>query len=279
MQRMTDEKMLAQREQVRQLARRRHPDALLHGTELNIDPDGEVDWAAEFLAGFDVCVASVHSHFSQSTEAHDPADRAGLREPVRQHHRPPDRPHDRPAAAASTPTGTRCSPPAPGPAPPWRSTAYPDRLDLRDEHILRAKRHGVRFADRHRRALDRRTWRHLRYGVGTAQRGWLTADDVINTWPLQRLRRSSARNGCAEATVHAARRSSAPSGRESHHDHRHVSLYCSKSDDSAQVLHVFQSVLHRKGYVSGDTDEMAHTSNHVCRRVHTETNSLIISTS
>jgi DNA polymerase (family X) len=26
------------------------------------------------------------------------------------------------------------------------------------------------------------------YGVGTAQRGWLTLDDVINTWPLDRLR-------------------------------------------------------------------------------------------
>ena len=28
----------------------------------------------------------------------------------------------------------------------------------------------------------------LRYGVGIAQRGWLTADDVINTWPLTKLR-------------------------------------------------------------------------------------------
>jgi len=29
---------------------------------------------------------------------------------------------------------------------------------------------------------------YLRYGVGTAQRGWPTADDVINAWPLARLR-------------------------------------------------------------------------------------------
>jgi DNA polymerase (family X) len=29
---------------------------------------------------------------------------------------------------------------------------------------------------------------NLPYGVGTAQRGWLTPDDVINTWPLDRLR-------------------------------------------------------------------------------------------
>jgi DNA polymerase (family 10) len=29
----------------------------------------------------------------------------------------------------------------------------------------------------------------MRYGIGTAQRGWLTKDDVINTWPLSKLRR------------------------------------------------------------------------------------------
>jgi len=29
---------------------------------------------------------------------------------------------------------------------------------------------------------------NMPYGVGTAQRGWLTPDDVINTWPLEALR-------------------------------------------------------------------------------------------
>jgi DNA polymerase (family 10) len=28
---------------------------------------------------------------------------------------------------------------------------------------------------------------YLQYGVATAQRGWLTAGDVITTWPLDRL--------------------------------------------------------------------------------------------
>ncbi|MGH3399546.1 MAG: helix-hairpin-helix domain-containing protein [Streptosporangiaceae bacterium] len=63
MQRMTDEKMLAQREQLRRLAEQAGPMVLLHGTELNIAPDGSVDWDEDFLSGFDVCVASVHSHF------------------------------------------------------------------------------------------------------------------------------------------------------------------------------------------------------------------------
>jgi DNA polymerase (family 10) len=66
--------------------------------------------------------------------------------------------------------------------------SYPDRLDLRDEHVLWAKRHGVKFAidtDSHATVH----LRFLRYGIGTAQRGWLSKDDVINTWPLAKLRR------------------------------------------------------------------------------------------
>ena len=29
---------------------------------------------------------------------------------------------------------------------------------------------------------------NMPYGFGAAQRGWLTPDDVINTWPLDKLR-------------------------------------------------------------------------------------------
>jgi hypothetical protein len=60
MQRMTSEKMLAQRDQLRALADTTGM-ALLHGSELNIAPDGSVDWDADFLSGFDICVASVQT--------------------------------------------------------------------------------------------------------------------------------------------------------------------------------------------------------------------------
>jgi DNA polymerase (family 10) len=65
--------------------------------------------------------------------------------------------------------------------------ASPERLDLASEDIHRARRYGVKFAIN----SDAHATTHLafmRYGVGTAQRGWLTADEVINTWPLRRLR-------------------------------------------------------------------------------------------
>ncbi|MFF9168547.1 MULTISPECIES: DNA polymerase/3'-5' exonuclease PolX [unclassified Streptomyces] len=190
MQRMTDERMLAQRDRVRELdgafgAGRGM--RLLHGAELNIGPDGEVDWPADFLAGFDLCVASVHSHFTQ--------DRATMtRRLVRACENPyvdiighpttrligkrPGVDADLDAVfAACARTGTALE-----------INAHPDRLDLRDEDIARAKRHGVKFAVN----SDAHSTLHLanmRYGIGTAQRGWLTEEDVINTWPPARLRR------------------------------------------------------------------------------------------
>jgi DNA polymerase (family X) len=192
MQRMTDEKMLAQREQLHALAGQLAaapddaPIVLLHGTELNIAPDGSVDWPAEFLAGFDVCVASVHSNFDQPRSAmtrrflaacenphvniigHPLARRIGQRPPV-----DVDLPELFRACAR---TGTALE-----------VNAHPNRLDLPSAHIRAARDAGVKFAidsDAHfTGGLD-----YLRYGVGTAQRGWLTPDDVINTWPLPRLR-------------------------------------------------------------------------------------------
>lgn len=46
-----------------------HGIAVLHGSELNIAADGSLDWDDDFLAGFDVLVASVHSDFDQTREA------------------------------------------------------------------------------------------------------------------------------------------------------------------------------------------------------------------
>ncbi|MDQ4005789.1 MAG: helix-hairpin-helix domain-containing protein, partial [Actinomycetota bacterium] len=67
MQRMTKQKMLAQRKRLHSLGRKGDM-VLLHGTELNIQPDGSVDWDEDFLSGFDVCVASIHSRFNMSKD-------------------------------------------------------------------------------------------------------------------------------------------------------------------------------------------------------------------
>lgn len=64
------EALLEQREQVRALQRELGDSLrLLHGVELNIGPEGELDYDAEFRNGFDWCVASVHSHFELGRDA------------------------------------------------------------------------------------------------------------------------------------------------------------------------------------------------------------------
>ena len=60
----------------------------------------------------------------------------------------------------------------------------PARPAGRARPVGAAARREVR--DRHRRARDRPS-RVMRFGVATAQRGWLTKDDVINAWPLAKL--------------------------------------------------------------------------------------------
>ena len=193
MQRMTDEKMLAQRERVQALQARFPKMRLLHGTELNIDPDGGVDWDESFLRGFDLTVASVHSHFGQSREqmtrrviraiehprvhiiGHLTTRKIGRRDPV-------DLDLEAVFEAAGR-TGTALE-----------INAYPDRLDLRDEHVMWARRHGVRFAI----DTDSHAVGHLdmmRFGVATAQRGWLTKADVINAWPITKLQRFLRKDG------------------------------------------------------------------------------------
>jgi DNA polymerase (family X) len=190
MQRMTDEKMLVQREQVRRLSEQLasdggRPMVLLHGTELNIAPDGSVDWPADFLAGFDVCVASVHSHFDQPRSemtrrfitacenpyvnviGHPLTRKIGRRPPV-----DVDLPELYKACAR---TGTALE-----------VNSHPARLDLPSVHIRAARDAGVKFAiDTDAHSLRDQTY--IQYGVATAQRGWLTPEDVITAWPLERL--------------------------------------------------------------------------------------------
>ncbi len=186
MQRMTDEKMLAQREQLRALQASYPKMTLLHGSELNIDPDGGVDWGPEFLEGFDLCVASVHSHFGQSKD-----------EMTRRFIRAMENPHVHVIGHPTTRLINKRQPveldldevfkAAARTGTALEVNAYPDRLDLKDEHILWARRHGVKFAI----DTDSHATTHLafmRYGIATAQRGWLTKDEVINTWPLAKLR-------------------------------------------------------------------------------------------
>lgn len=185
------DKMLEQRARIATLQRRIPGMTLLHGSELNIGKDGTVDYDPEFLSGFDVLVASVHSHFRQSRAettarliaaiqnpnvhviGHPSGRLIGKREPI-------DFDFEAVCEAAAR-TGTALE-----------INCFPDRLDLRDEHVRWAIERGVTLTidtDAHAtQDLD-----HLRFGIATAQRGWARAADVLNARPVDHLRAFVAR--------------------------------------------------------------------------------------
>jgi histidinol phosphatase-like PHP family hydrolase len=184
MQRMTNEKILAQRDQLRALAATTGM-VLLHGSELNIAPDGSVDWDEDFLSGFDLCVASIHSSFEQDmatmtkrviTAAENPRVNI-IGHPLTRKvgRRPPVQVDLDALYAACVRTGTALE-----------VNASPDRMDLPPEHIAAARDAGVKFAvDTDAHSLVDLT--NMPYGVASARFGGLTTEDVINAWPLDRL--------------------------------------------------------------------------------------------
>ena len=182
---MTREKALAQRAKIVQLQKKYPKMTILHGTELNIDAKGGVDYDPEFLAGFDITVASVHSYFNLDRDemtkriitamenpyvniiGHPTGRKIGSRVPYELDFEAVF------AAAARTGTAIECN-------------SYPDRLDLRDEHVRWAIGQGATVSiDTDSHAIGHLAG--IRYGVATAQRGWATKADVLNTKTLKQL--------------------------------------------------------------------------------------------
>ncbi len=166
---------------------------VLHATEVEIKADGSLDYPDEFLASLDLVLASLHTSLGQERERVTQR----LLKAVRNSHvdiigHPtgrliPDRPGadlDMDAVlSAAAESGVALE-----------INASPFRLDLEDVYARRAMEMGIPLSintDAHAEAdLDM-----LPFGVAIARRAWLTADDVINTWPTEKLRGWLARRG------------------------------------------------------------------------------------
>jgi DNA polymerase (family 10) len=159
---------------------------LLVGSEVNILPDGSLDYEDDLLAQLDWLIASVHTVFSMSEQQMTERVIAAIEHPlVRAIGHPTGRLIQRrtPYAidleavfSAAARTGTLLE-----------INGNPDRRDLSDVNARAAKQAGVRMvidSDAHRVA----TLVNMRWGVATARRGWLSAADVANTLPLADLR-------------------------------------------------------------------------------------------
>jgi DNA polymerase (family 10) len=168
---------------------------LLAGSEVNILPDGSLDYEDELLSELDWVISSVHTSFGMSEQAMTERMIAAIEHPLvdaighptgRMIVRREPYAIDLDAVfAAAARTGTMLE-----------INANPDRRDLSDVHARAAARAGVSLlidSDAHRTT----TLANMRWGIATARRAWLTAADVANTrtWPeLARLRKRSLRS-------------------------------------------------------------------------------------
>ena len=164
-----------------------HGLTILKGIEVDILKDGRLDLPDTSLAKLDIVVAAVHSYFDLPRDAQtDRVIRAM---------------HNRYVSIIAHPTGRLIGEREPYDIDMERVIAaardlgchlevnsQPDRLDLNDNYIHAAKQAGLTLAistDAH--SVD--AFECIRFGVDQARRGWLTADDVINTRSLADLRK------------------------------------------------------------------------------------------
>src|SRR4051794_17792536 len=165
---------------------------ILAGTEVNVLPDGSLDYDDDLLAQLDWVVASLHSSFrlgeKEQTERmirameHPLVDAIGHPTGRLIERRAPYALDIDAVAEAAVRTGTFLE-----------INANPDRRDLNELNARRAVAAGATIvidSDAH----WTRTLANMKYGVATARRGWLAAADVANTrpWPeLDKMRKRS----------------------------------------------------------------------------------------
>jgi DNA polymerase (family 10) len=183
---LTADEMAAHAARIRAVRRRVAGIAVLAGAECDIRPDGSLDYPDAVLTQLDLVVGAVHSRFKQPKG-----------EMTRRICRALENPH---VAVLAHPTGRLL-----GERDPYdvdleqvlatakrhdkavEINAHPRRLDLCDVHARRAHDLGVPVAiDTDAHVLDELD--AIRLGIATARRAWIGKAEVINAWPLPKLR-------------------------------------------------------------------------------------------
>jgi DNA polymerase (family 10) len=182
---LSTERLLEQWEEIEALNREYDDIVILKGIEVDILPDGSLDYGDDVLEKFDLVIASIHSHFKMGREemtrrvvkaiendhVHIVGHLTGRLLLSRDGYEIDV--HEVIEAAREH-----------GKVIEINSSPY--RLDLDWRYIKHAKERGVKFAicpDAHSiEGLE-----DVKYGIGIARKGWLEAKDVINTYEIQQV--------------------------------------------------------------------------------------------
>ncbi|MGI8460607.1 MAG: DNA polymerase/3'-5' exonuclease PolX [Solirubrobacterales bacterium] len=176
---VTDDQLRERIEEIREFNEGRRGFRLLAGSEVNILPNGTLDYSDGLLAELDWVIASVHTAFRIGEKEMTERVLAAIENPFVDcighltgrlilRREPYDIDVERVAEAAAA-NGTMLE-----------INANPNRRDLSEHHAKLAAEGGVWIlvnTDAHRvSTLD-----NLRYGIATARRAWLTKEKIANT--------------------------------------------------------------------------------------------------
>jgi DNA polymerase (family 10) len=175
---LTRERLLQQKEEIRKLNEKYDDILILSGVEMDIRPDGTLDYEDDVLAEMDFVIASIHSAFSQSRKkimgrlktalenrhvdliAHPTGRKIGRREGY-------DVDIDLLIELAKE-TNTALE-----------LNANPNRLDLAAEYLRKAQEAGVKILiDTDAHMVD--TLKQMEIGVSAAKKGWIKKATVLN---------------------------------------------------------------------------------------------------
>lgn len=181
------ERLARQIEQIEDLNKKLKDFTVLKAIEVDILQDGKLDLPDDILKELDVVVCSIHYHRNLSKKKQ-----------TRRVLKAMDNPYFN---ILAHPTGRLINERGPYELDLEKImkeaaekgcflelNSHPDRLDLPDQYCKMAREMNVKLAvstDSHSTTdLD-----FIRFGVDQARRGWLRAEDVINTYPLEKLKK------------------------------------------------------------------------------------------
>ena len=183
---LDEERLLEQIEHVHKKDAVTEDIILLAGSEVDIRRDGSLDYSDEVLCQLDIVVASVHSHFNISEAEMTKRMISAIENPYvniighptgRLLGRRPMYPINMDEVLSAAAEHNKI----------MEINGSPSRLDLGPEYVRKGKELGILFTintDAH--SIPQ--FEHREYGVNVARRSGLSKENVINTYPIERLR-------------------------------------------------------------------------------------------
>ncbi len=189
---LNEERLRMQKQEIDKINNQMEGFHIFAGVEMDILPDGSLDFEDSFLKDMDFVIASIHSSFNQSEDQIMHRLNTALQNPhVDMIAHPTGRLIGRRSGyqvqlenliEGARQTGTILE-----------LNANPNRLDLSWEWLIKAQDAGVTIAintDAHSYPmLD-----HMEIGVGSARKGWLRKESVLNTMTTQQLMKRLGRD-------------------------------------------------------------------------------------